>query len=197
LRVAAVAATLSGIAARRGRDELAPVGWRNVRFADQQVIYDAAGSEVQVGYRAAGDGGFELAIGGKTTRVSRFGCDGDRVWFVEHGGHRRTARVAWQGACAYVLADGAMLALVERPQFAEPGAQAIAGGLVAPMPGKVVKVLVTAGQEVAAGAALVVLEAMKMEHTVRAHDPGVVRAIHVAVGDQVEHDRLLAVVTPA
>ena len=63
------------------------------------------------------------------------------------------------------------------------------------MPGKVVKVLVAAGQEVAAGAPLVVLEAMKMEHTVRAAEAGTVRALHVAVGDQVDADRLLAVVT--
>jgi biotin carboxyl carrier protein len=63
------------------------------------------------------------------------------------------------------------------------------------MPGKVVRVLVTAGQEVAAGAPLVVLEAMKMEHTVRAATAGTVRAIHVAVGDQVDGDRVLAVVT--
>ena len=63
------------------------------------------------------------------------------------------------------------------------------------MPGKVAKVLVTVGQEVAAGAALVVLEAMKMEHTVRAAAAGVVRAMHVEVGEQVEADRLLAVVT--
>jgi acetyl-CoA/propionyl-CoA carboxylase biotin carboxyl carrier protein len=52
------------------------------------------------------------------------------------------------------------------------------------------------GQEVAAGAPLVVLEAMKMEHTVRAPDAGILRALHVAVGDQVDADRLLAVVTP-
>jgi acetyl-CoA/propionyl-CoA carboxylase biotin carboxyl carrier protein len=64
------------------------------------------------------------------------------------------------------------------------------------MPGKVVKILAAMGQEVAAGAPLVVLEAMKMEHTVRAPDAGVLRALHVAVGDQVDADRLLAVVTP-
>jgi biotin carboxyl carrier protein len=64
------------------------------------------------------------------------------------------------------------------------------------MPGKVVKILAAAGQEVAAGAPLVVLEAMKMEHTVRAPDAGTVRALHVSVGDQVDSDRLLAVVTP-
>ena len=73
--------------------------------------------------------------------------------------------------------------------------KAIKGGLVAPMPGKVVKVLVTEGETVASGAALVVLEAMKMEHTVRAQEAGIVRALHVAVGDQVDTDRLLAVVT--
>jgi propionyl-CoA carboxylase alpha chain len=71
----------------------------------------------------------------------------------------------------------------------------VAGGLVAPMPGKVVKVLVAEGQEVTAGSPLLVLEAMKMEHTVRAADTGFVRALHVAVGDQVDTDRLLAVVT--
>jgi acetyl-CoA carboxylase biotin carboxylase subunit len=195
LRVAAIAATLASIEARRPTHELAPPGWRNVRSADQRVMYDCAGAEIQIGYRPAATG-FDFAIGGKITHVARHGCDGDRAWFVEHGGHRRTARVMWAGSRAYVQAEGLLLALVEQPRFAEPGAQAVAGGLVAPMPGKVVKVLVAAGQEVVAGAPLVVLEAMKMEHTVRAHDPGVVRAVHVTVGDQVEHDRLLAVVTP-
>jgi propionyl-CoA carboxylase alpha chain len=71
----------------------------------------------------------------------------------------------------------------------------VPGGLTAPMPGKVVKVHVAVGEIVVAGAALVVLEAMKMEHTVRAPDGGVVRAIHVALGEQVDADRLLAVVT--
>ncbi|HTR51028.1 MAG TPA: biotin carboxylase N-terminal domain-containing protein [Kofleriaceae bacterium] len=197
LRVAAIAATLHGIAARRGAHELAPPAWRNVRFADEQVVYEHAGAEVRIGYRPRDRAaGFDFAIGGKTTRVDAFGVDGDRVWFVEHGHHRRRARVAWDGPRAHVLADGVQLVLAEQPRFPEAGAHAVAGGLVAPMPGKVVKVLVAEGQEVAAGAPLVVLEAMKMEHTVRAADAGVVRALHVAVGDQVEHDRLLAVVAP-
>ncbi len=63
------------------------------------------------------------------------------------------------------------------------------------MPGKVVKVLVEVGAAVAAGAPLVVLEAMKMEHTVRAASDGTVRELHVVVGDQVDADRLLAVVS--
>ena len=65
------------------------------------------------------------------------------------------------------------------------------------MPGKVVKVLVEAGQPIAAGATLLILEAMKMEHAVVAPADGVVAALHVAVGDQVSGDQLLAVVGAA
>jgi 3-methylcrotonyl-CoA carboxylase alpha subunit len=194
IRVAAVGLTLHGIASRRAADALATPGWRNVRFADQHVTYRLGEADVIVGYRPVGDQ-IELAIGGKPVRVSRFEVDGDRVWFVEHAGHRRSVRVARAGARAWVLSEGQLLSFVEQPQFAELGSEAVAGGLTAPMPGKVVKILVTEGQGVAAGAPLVVLEAMKMEHTVRATVAGMVRAIHVAVGDQVDSEHVLAVVT--
>ena len=194
LRVAAVAATLLGIATRRDAAALAPPGWRNVRFADQLVTYMHGDTEIQLGYRSAASSGFDFAIGGKTTHVTRFGLDGDHLWFVEHGGHRRQARVVASGARIHVLADGHLTTLVEALRFPTHDAHAVAGGLVSPMPGKVVKVLVTVGQEVAVGAPLVVLEAMKMEHTVRAAAAGTVRELHVAVGDQVDADRLLAVV---
>jgi 3-methylcrotonyl-CoA carboxylase alpha subunit len=197
VRVAAIGLVLHGIAERREPAALAPPGWRNVRFSDQQLTYKLGDADVIVGYHPAGAAGdeLELAIGGKSTRISRFACDGDRLWFVEHAGHRRTVRVARAGAKAWVLSEGQLFAFVEQPRFAEPGAGAVAGGLTAPMPGKVVKVLVVVGQEVAANAPLVVLEAMKMEHTVRAAAAGTVRAVHVAVGDQVDTDRVLAVVT--
>ena len=196
VRVAAVGATLHGIASRRGGGAaaLAPPGWRNVRFADQQVTYLLGDAEVIVGYRPVGDE-LELAIGGKPVRISRFELAGDRVWFVEHAGHRRSVRVACGAGHTWVLSDGQLFAFVEQPRFAEPASDAVAGGLRAPMPGRVVKVLVTEGEEVAANAPLVVLEAMKMEHTVRAAAAGTVRAIHVAVGDQVDGGRVLAVLT--
>jgi acyl-CoA carboxylase subunit alpha len=194
IRVAAIGLTLHGIAERRAPADLTGPGWRNVRFADQQLTYKLGDADVIVGYRPVG-GELELAIGGKPTRVSRFALDGDRLWFVEHGGHRRSVRVARSAARAWVLSEGQLLAFVEQPRFAEPGADTVAGSLTAPMPGKVVKVLVTEGQEVAANAPLVILEAMKMEHTVRAPVAGTVRALHVAVGDQVDTDRVLAIVT--
>jgi biotin carboxyl carrier protein len=66
--------------------------------------------------------------------------------------------------------------------------------LLAPMPGKVVAVLVEVGQRVERGAGLVVLEAMKMENEFRATGAGVVSAIHVAPGQAVSAGDLLLVV---
>ena len=196
VRVAAVALTLYGIATRRDPEPLAPPGWRNVPGAAHHVTYLLGDAEIPIGYRPTEAGGIEFEIGGKTTVVSAHHLEGDRLWFVEHGNHRRTVRVITRGARGWVLSEGRMLAFVEQPRFPELASRTVAGGLTAPMPGKVVKVLVELGQEVPPGTALVVLEAMKMEHTVRSPEGGVVRALHVAVGDQVDADRLLAVVTP-
>ena len=66
--------------------------------------------------------------------------------------------------------------------------------LVAPMPGKVVKVLVQVGQPVERGAGLVVLEAMKMENEFRATGSGTVREIHVEPGQAVDAGALLVVI---
>jgi biotin carboxyl carrier protein len=60
------------------------------------------------------------------------------------------------------------------------------GVLVSPMPGKVVKVLVTEGQSVEEGAPLAVVEAMKMENELVAGRAGVVEKVFVQVGDAVE-----------
>jgi acetyl/propionyl-CoA carboxylase alpha subunit len=66
--------------------------------------------------------------------------------------------------------------------------------IVAPMPGKVLRVLVAAGEEVAARQPLVVVEAMKMENELSCPRPGRVREVAVTVGQSVEAGRLLVVV---
>jgi 3-methylcrotonyl-CoA carboxylase alpha subunit len=65
------------------------------------------------------------------------------------------------------------------------------GGLTAPMNGSIVRVLVEVGQEVAAGAALVVLEAMKMEHSIRAPHAGIVKALYCIEGELVSEGAAL------
>jgi len=75
----------------------------------------------------------------------------------------------------------------------EPGASQSEdeGGLTAPMPGKVLDVLVEVGQSVEAGQTLMVLEAMKMEHRILASASGQVTGIHFTVGQQVQQGSIL------
>ncbi len=73
----------------------------------------------------------------------------------------------------------------------------LAGECRAPLPGAVTKVLVSVGDTVAEGDGLVVLEAMKMEHTLRADGAGTVGEVHVAPAQQVDVGDLLVTVVPA
>ncbi len=66
----------------------------------------------------------------------------------------------------------------------------------APMPGLVVNVMVRAGEEVARGDGLVILEAMKMENELRAGEPGTIAAVHVSDGDAVSKNQLLIEIAP-
>ena len=86
------------------------------------------------------------------------------------------------------------VALVVRPRFVIPGSDEGSGGFVARMPGKVIDLRVAVGDRVSAGDTLVVLEAMKMEHPMRAPEDGVVTEVRVSAGDQVEAGTLLLVV---
>ncbi len=76
------------------------------------------------------------------------------------------------------------------PPAAAPTA-AGAGAVLAIMPGKIVRILVQVGQKVRAGDPVCVLEAMKMENELHARQDGVVKAVHVRPGDDVEKDRVL------
>jgi biotin carboxyl carrier protein len=81
-----------------------------------------------------------------------------------------------------------------RPASAGKASDGDGQRLVAPMPGKVVAVLVAVGQRVDAGAGLVVLEAMKMENEFKAAANGVITEVHVAPGQAVDAGDLLVVV---
>jgi 3-methylcrotonyl-CoA carboxylase alpha subunit len=97
-----------------------------------------------------------------------------------HGTVRR------DGELLHVFTGGAHHTLHYADPMAHAGEHEAAGGrLTAPMPGKVVAVLVKDGQEVSKGEPLVIMEAMKMEHTISAPGDGVVEEVLYQVGDQV------------
>ena len=75
--------------------------------------------------------------------------------------------------------------------FAAPVIEASAGAVLAIMPGKIIRVMVQAGQQVAEGEPVCVLEAMKMENELCARQNGTVQAVHVKPGDDVDKDQVL------
>ena len=193
-RHAAAAALAAQASHRAGARVLAgmPSGWRNVGGAFQQAGYLLDDRELTVAYRFRRDG-LDLRVCGESIEAAPVSVAPDRV-VLEIDGVRRSYAVHRAEGVSYVDgADGAV-ALVEVPRFADPNAVTHAGSLLAPMPGSVVRVHAAEGDTVSAGQALVVLEAMKMEHTVAAPGDGVLGELRVAAGDQVETGQVLAVV---
>ena len=95
------------------------------------------------------------------------------------------ARAVREGDDWHVFCEGDYRRLSLKQELAGAGDEASTGSLSAPMPGKVIKVLTAAGAKVTRGQALLILEAMKMEHTIVAPADGVVKEIHYGAGEQV------------
>jgi len=172
-------------------------GWHNARLPAQRVALAHGDGTVTVRYEARRDGRFVL--GGAedpdagSARVHRWTTTSIDA---EVNGRRATARVTRDGDRLYVQAPGGTVAFDVVPRFVAPGAAAATGGLVAPMPGIVLDVRCAPGDVVDARQTLVVLEAMKMEHHVRAPAEGVVAEVRVAKGQHVENGAVLLVLQP-
>ncbi|HEX6442561.1 MAG TPA: acetyl/propionyl/methylcrotonyl-CoA carboxylase subunit alpha [Stellaceae bacterium] len=112
-------------------------------------------------------------------------------------GVRKQITVLDHGAETAVFLDGEGWRLIEiDPLAAHAGEDPTAGRLTAPMPGRVIQLMVEPGTSVRRGQPLIVIEAMKMEHTVAAPTDGVVEAVRFAPGDLVEEGAELIALTP-
>jgi 3-methylcrotonyl-CoA carboxylase alpha subunit len=106
---------------------------------------------------------------------------------VSIGGRRVPVRVAAAGGAIHVWCGGKTWEFTAAPPAARGRARGADDvGLRAPMPGRVIRLLVSEGEEVARGATLLILEAMKMEHEIKAPRAGRVAKLPYLVGDQVD-----------
>jgi len=103
----------------------------------------------------------------------------------------RSSNGSWRVAVGQREFDFDVLTPSEAVEAVSAARQSGASRLTAPIPGKVVAVKVGPGDEVEAGQALVVLEAMKMENELAAEHPGKVAAVHAVAGETVEGGELL------
>ena len=193
-----VAAALAAAHARREAARVLgflPSGWRNNPSQLQEVAFEGRSGRIEVGYAWRRDGLVVRAAGGEQTGL-RARVDGGTV-DLEMGGVRRRYEVSHAGDVHYVDSSLGHSTLTEVPRFKDAAEAAAPGSLRAPMPGRVIRVGAAIGVPVAAGAVVVVLEAMKMEHQVTAPRAGTLLEIRVKEGQQVDAGQVLAVLDGA
>jgi 3-methylcrotonyl-CoA carboxylase alpha subunit len=156
---------------------------RQLSFGDDYAASLEGGAyQVGVVYRPQG---WELEVDGVRQPLHVSGHEGATL-SLRLGEQAMHGTVRRDGELFHVFTNGEHYTLAYKDPMAHAGeAEAAGGRLTAPMPGKVVAVMVEVGQAVKKGEALVIMEAMKMEHTIAAPADGLVEEVLYAVGDQV------------
>jgi 3-methylcrotonyl-CoA carboxylase alpha subunit len=170
-------------------------GWRPNQDNHQVFIFreGAHQAAVTVHFRRSG---YEIDVGGARRSLhGRVGENGELIATLDE--ETVTGRVVRHAGGCHVFLPGRRHRLsLHDPFLQEMEVEAPGGELAAPMSGKVIGVLVEAGRAVEKGAPLLILEAMKMEHTITAPSRGRVAAVHYKTGDQVAEGALLLAFEP-
>ncbi|MDA9969719.1 biotin/lipoyl-binding protein [Gammaproteobacteria bacterium] len=175
----------------RASDEVTdfmPSNWTNGRMPHQRIKLMILKNEIEIKYQLKRSGLFEvMGTNCKIHAVDESGID------VEVGSHRFFAQVTRANDQILINMPFGDLDAVIVPRFIEPGNEIPEGGLVAPMPGKVIEVRVKKGDKVKAGDTLIIIEAMKMEHSIKATENGKVTKLMVSLNQQVDNGATLLV----
>ena len=159
-------------------------GWRLNSSAERRLLFRAGELEKAVRVRYV-ESGYELEFDGQATRV-RGELGPDDTLRADLNGLQLNATVVIAGERRYVFLHGRTWHLTRiDPLYRGGEGGGPEGGLMAPMPGNLIALIAREGDRVEKGAPLLILEAMKMEHTITAPAAGTVKAFRFAVGDQV------------
>ncbi|WP_410651746.1 acetyl/propionyl/methylcrotonyl-CoA carboxylase subunit alpha [Amycolatopsis sp. cmx-4-54] len=173
-----------------------PDGWRLGGSGGIDFALKSGSSEVVVRVQGTPANALVSVDDAEPVRVSAR-RDGDLLEVRHPTGFHRYRHAAGSGRTVWLSRDGHSFAIGERERLrSAAGAAGGAGPVTSPMPGTVLVVKAAAGAVVSAGTPLVVVEAMKMEHTITAPIDGVVSELPVRAGQQVALDETVAVVTP-
>ena len=167
-----------------------PSGWTNGRLPNQKLTFEFENTEYEIEYKQHRDHKFLFST---DKEAYIYSSDEDGIDLIFDGKrHYSRVTVSKNNILVHMPFGDVMLQL--KPRFKIPGTEVTVGGLIAPMPGKVIDVKVKKGKKVKAGDTLVILEAMKMEHSIKAAEDGTVSELLISVNDQVENGALLMVV---
>jgi len=165
-----------------------PTGYRNVRSQPRVRRFTRPGSDEELAVSYVTQRG-QFLVEGYTVVEAR----PDHV--VLERDHVRSTYHVTVGAAVDVSGPEGAFSFVPVPTFIDPSDAVAQGSLLAPMPASVTSVAVEPGQQVTKGDVIVVLEAMKMQHTITAPIDGVVAELNVSSGTQVESGAVLAVIS--
>ncbi len=167
-----------------------PSGWTNGRLPNQKVTFEFENTEYDFEYKQKRD---QKYLFSNNKEAFIYSSDENGIDIIFDGKrHYSRVTVSKNNILVHMPFGDVMLQL--KPRFKMPGTEVTIGGLIAPMPGKVIDVKVKKGKKVKAGDTLVILEAMKMEHSIKASEDGTVSELLISVNDQVENGALLMVV---
>ena len=166
-----------------------PSGWTNGRLPNPNITFLLDGDEIFVEYKLINKNKFLVF----NSEVEVVDID-DKYIDLVFDGVRVKSRISEDAEFVLVHIPSGDVSFEVKPRFSMPGLEVQAGGLVAPMPGKVVDLKVKKGSKVKSGETLVILEAMKMEHSIKASEDGVISDIFIKENDQVENGAVLMVV---
>jgi 3-methylcrotonyl-CoA carboxylase alpha subunit len=158
-------------------------GWRLNEDSHHDFIFldGKAEHSVRVHFGATG---LRLSVDGKEASFAGV-REGAHGFSIRLDGRAFKARALRDADDWHVFAAGDYRKLALRQALPGPEQELRGGSLSAPMPGRIVQVMSRPGDQVKKGQALLILEAMKMEHTITAPADGLVKAVHYAAGDQV------------
>lgn len=171
-----------------------PSGYRNNRSQGLPTRYTMDERVVETSYWVDRDGWVNATVDGHHRRA-RVHSWNPPTLDLQVDAERMRLSILAADERVWVDGPGVEVALSEIPRFPTPEAGQVEGGLVAPINGTVVAVEAREGAHVSAGGTIVVLEAMKMEHRVKAPHDGVVETVMVQPGAVVSMDELLAVLS--
>lgn len=162
-----------------------PSGWRNVPGGMRQVNYRVQGESIEVNYQILDGQRFEMRIDDQNLQVLLIQWQADGVTLEINGLQKRYAALN-QASTLWLHHPACGVCQIERePRFALVASSVAQANCVAPMPGKVLDLLVREGQRVKEGNPLVVMESMKMQTTLTATNDATIQQILVQAGDQV------------
>jgi acetyl-CoA carboxylase biotin carboxylase subunit len=173
-----------------------PPSYRNNPYRDLSIRFRISADDVEVSWSQTGAGAYRVRVFDSTVTAQMLSSTPD-VIRIEIDGVQRAFRIAEAGDELFVHSSLGSRVIKRPPRHPMRHAATEQASANSPMPGKVLKIMVETGQRVSAGDPLIILEAMKMEHTMRAAVDGVVESILVNDGEVVGPGQLLVQITSA